>query len=198
MSVYKLKSAFQNVLRPLVAKLAAIGVTANQVTVLAAAVSVVLGAALTWSADPRWFALIPLWMLLRMALNAMDGMLAREHGQQSRLGAFLNELGDVVSDAALYMPFAVISPFTPEWISAIIFLSVVTEFAGVLGSAQGGPRRYDGPLGKSDRAVLFGALGLLVAAELLAPWAYYLQPVVCLALIMTTINRVRAGIGLSG
>ena len=37
-----------------------------------------------------------------MAFNAIDGMLAREFGQKSRLGAYLNELTDVVSDAALY------------------------------------------------------------------------------------------------
>jgi len=36
-----------------------------------------------------------------MALNAIDGMLAREHHMQSKLGAILNELGDVVSDTVL-------------------------------------------------------------------------------------------------
>ena len=49
-------------------------------------------------------------MFLRMAFNAIDGMLAREFGQQSALGAFLNELTDVVSDAALYLPFAFVGP----------------------------------------------------------------------------------------
>jgi phosphatidylglycerophosphate synthase len=39
-----------------------------------------------------------------MALNALDGMLARECNQQTRLGAILNETGDVISDIALYFP----------------------------------------------------------------------------------------------
>ena len=39
-----------------------------------------------------------------MALNAIDGMLAREFNQKSRLGGYLNEITDVVSDAALYLP----------------------------------------------------------------------------------------------
>ena len=43
-----------------------------------------------------------------MALNALDGMLAREFNQKSRLGAVLNELGDVVSDTALYLPIALV------------------------------------------------------------------------------------------
>ena len=46
-----------------------------------------------------------------MALNAIDGMLAREFGQKSALGGYLNEIGDVVSDAALYAPFALVAPF---------------------------------------------------------------------------------------
>ena len=43
MSIYQLKPAFQNLLRPGVVRLHAWGVTANQVTVLACVISVVLG-----------------------------------------------------------------------------------------------------------------------------------------------------------
>ena len=103
MSIYALKGRFQDVLRPGVRRIAALGITANQVTVTAALVSALV-AAVVWSTapiQPLWYLLLPVWMLLRMALNAVDGMLAREFGQQSRLGAYLNELCDVVADAAL-------------------------------------------------------------------------------------------------
>ena len=110
LSIYALKPQFQALLRPLARGLAHAGVTANQVTVAAAVVSVALGAFVAARAPERWpFLLIPLWMFVRMAFNAIDGMLAREHGQKSRLGAYLNELTDVVSDAALYLPFALIA-----------------------------------------------------------------------------------------
>ena len=33
--------------------------------------------------------IMPLWLFLRMTLNAIDGMLAREHDMQSKLGAVL-------------------------------------------------------------------------------------------------------------
>lgn len=49
--------------------------------------------------------LLPIVLFIRMALNALDGMLARECNQQTRLGAILNETGDVISDIALYLPF---------------------------------------------------------------------------------------------
>ncbi|MGH8404424.1 MAG: CDP-alcohol phosphatidyltransferase family protein, partial [Pseudomonas sp.] len=95
-SIYQLKPRFQNLLRPLVQRLYDNGTTANQITVLAGVVSLLVGLLIAGFAQHVWlFALIPLWMILRMALNAIDGMLAREFGQQSRLGAYLNELCDV-------------------------------------------------------------------------------------------------------
>jgi CDP-diacylglycerol--glycerol-3-phosphate 3-phosphatidyltransferase len=195
MSIYKLKSSFQTLLRPLVGWLASAGVTANQVTILAAALSIILGAVLLFRPASFLFALVPVWMVLRMALNAVDGMLAREHDQKSALGGYLNEITDVVSDAALYAPFALVAPFSAAWIGAIIFLATLTEFAGVLGIAHGNGRRYEGPLGKSDRAVLFGALGALVAGfGTLPAWTWGLQPLVCVLLIWTMINRVKAGL----
>ncbi|MBB5666409.1 CDP-diacylglycerol--glycerol-3-phosphate 3-phosphatidyltransferase [Rhizobium leguminosarum] len=195
MSVYQLKSRFQNILRPLVRSLAARGVTANQVTSVAAAVSVALGFFLSIAPLPHWFLLVPVWFLLRMGLNAIDGMLAREHGQKSILGAYLNEIGDVVSDVALYLPFALIDPNGLVPAMVVIFLSVLTEFAGVLGQTVGASRRYDGPLGKSDRAVFFGALGIFVAMSgTFAAWTSWLWAMVALLLIWTIINRISAGI----
>lgn len=195
MSIYKLKSSFQALLRPLVGRLAGMGVTANQVTLIAATVSVAIGALLVLNPEPALFALVPIWMALRMAFNAVDGMLAREHGQKSALGGYLNEITDVVSDAALYVPFALIAPFSLPWLFAIIFLATLTEFAGVLGVAHGKGRNYEGPMGKSDRALLFGALGALVAVfGVLPAWTWHIQPMTCVLLVWTVVNRIRAGL----
>ena len=192
MTLYDFKPRFQALLRPTVARLAARGVTANQVTVAAAAGSVLVGLAVTGlSANRHVFLLIPVWMLLRMALNAVDGMLAREHGQQSRLGGYLNELGDVVSDAALYAPFALLPAFGSAWVGLVVVLALIAEYAGVLGT----PRRYDGPLGKSDRALVFGALGAWAGFRLPMPaWFGGLMPILALLLVATVVNRVRAAL----
>ena len=199
MTIYSLKSAFQNLLRPLVGMLARNGVTANQVTAAAAVLSVALGLLLVVVENPVWFLLAPLWLFLRMALNAVDGMLAREHGQQSALGGYLNEIADVVSDAALYAPFALVAPFSAAWIGAVIFLATLSEFAGVLGVAHGNGRRYDGPMGKSDRAAVFGVLGAWVGvAGGLPGWAFWLLPALCVLLALTVANRVSAGLRAAG
>jgi CDP-diacylglycerol--glycerol-3-phosphate 3-phosphatidyltransferase len=180
-------------LRPTVVRLHAMGATANQVTLATCAVSMALGLGIYFSAT-AWlpFVLIPLWMLLRMAFNAVDGMLAREHGQQTKLGAFLNELTDVASDAALYLPFVLVPAFSGFWVGTVIVLAGLSEFAGALGPTVGASRRYDGPLGKSDRAFAFGALGLYVALGWPLPaWSAWLMPLLAILVAWTTFNRIR-------
>ena len=208
MSIYALKGRFQDLLRPAVHGLYRIGVTANVVTVAAAVVSLLVAAAVWYCApaQPLLYLALPLWMLLRMALNAIDGMLAREHGQQSVLGTYLNELADVVSDAALYLPFACIAPFSGLWVGLVVFLAALSEFAGVLGSTVGAGRRYEGPMGKSDRAAVFGVLGAAVAftggdlssaQPVLAAVLGWLMPIVAVLTAWSTVNRIRAGIQLA-
>ncbi len=159
-SVYELKGQFQKILRPLTARLAKNGVTANAVTLAALALSAVIGALCWLISDPRILILLPLGLFLRMALNAIDGMLAREHGQKSVLGGFLNELGDVLSDVFLYLPLAFRPEFPTQATLLLVFLAILSEFTGVVAVSQGASRRYDGPMGKSDRAALFGVIGL--------------------------------------
>lgn len=196
LSIYQLKPAFQNLLRPGVKRLYERGVTANQVTLVAAVVSVVLGIFLAAFYQYAWlFALIPLWMILRMALNAVDGMLAREFGQQSKLGAYLNELCDLIADSALYLPFALLPGVSPLLVVLVILFALIGEYAGVLGPMVGASRRYDGPMGKSDRAFCFGVLGAGVASGLLsAIWIDGLLALILALLLYTLYNRVRQGL----
>lgn len=192
-TIYALKPAFQALLRPAVGRLAAAGVTANIVTVTAVALSVAWGAVTAATSGAAFaFLGLPVVLLIRMALNAIDGLLAREHGQESRLGFFLNEIGDVVSDAALYLPLMlVISPGTPLLAGAAVVAITVTEVAGVLGCAAGGTRRYDGPFGKSDRALYFSILATAAALFTLPTWLPVAAIAVATALsAVTAINRI--------
>jgi CDP-diacylglycerol--glycerol-3-phosphate 3-phosphatidyltransferase len=166
-TIYDLKPRFQALLRPTVVRLADRGVTANQVTLAALGLSVATGLIVALTA--RWYTpllLVPVVLFIRMALNAMDGMLAREHAMQTPLGAVLNELGDVLADAALYLPFALIPGVWAAPVVIVVILAVVSEMAGVVAVQIGAARRYDGPLGKSDRAFLFGLAGLLLGLGL--------------------------------
>ncbi|MER9419980.1 CDP-alcohol phosphatidyltransferase family protein [Mesorhizobium sp. M0306] len=197
-TLYALKPAFQARLRPLANGLARAGITANQITLLAAALSLATGLVVAALAGHRVVLLLmPLVLFMRMALNAIDGMLAREHGQASKLGMYLNELCDVVSDLALILAFAVIFP---AWgVVAFATAAMIAEFAGVLGIAAGTGRNYAGPFGKSDRALALGILAVLIALGL---WVPALTPLVFPAMatlsLATAINRIRSGLNGSG
>jgi len=191
MTIYDLKPAFQNLLRPICRSFAHLGITANQVTAIAMLLSIAVGLNLAASPASKWAALLlPIWLFLRMALNAIDGMLAREHNMQSPLGGILNELSDVASDAALYLPFALVAGISPLIVVAVVVMSIIAEMAGVVAVQIGASRRYDGPMGKSDRAFVFGLLGLFLGLGVDVRWWGDVGLVaVAILTLVTVVNR---------
>lgn len=192
-SVYGLKPKFQHLLRPTVNKLAGLNVTPNQITIVAILISFAGGTLIFLFPEKNWpFLLIPILLLLRMALNAIDGMLAREHNMQTPLGAMLNEIGDVLSDAALYLPVGMIDGINPSLVVVVVILAIISEMTGVIAAQIGAQRRYDGPMGKSDRALVFALIGLVLglgyAIEL---WINYLMMILIVLISITIINRAR-------
>lgn len=192
-SIYDLKPRFVALLRPLAARLAQGGVTANGMTLAAMADSIIVGLVLAIWPEVTWlWLLLPLFLFIRMAANALDGILAREFGMKSRLGAILNEVGDVVSDAALYLPFALLPGVTPFWVILAVVIALIGEMTGILGQVVGASRRYDGPMGKSDRAAIFGILGLAIGVGApIGSWIDWIMAAICLLGLVTILNRAR-------
>jgi CDP-diacylglycerol--glycerol-3-phosphate 3-phosphatidyltransferase len=192
-SIYAIKPAFQNLLRPLCGKLATLGVTANQVTVVALLLSLLTGAGLAvFHSQPWVFLLIPLVLFVRMALNAIDGMLAREHNMKSALGAVLNELCDVIADVALYLPFALLPNICSWLVIMVVIVAIITEMTGVIAIQIGASRRYDGPMGKSDRAFVFGAIALALGLGVnTGLWLDGVFALLLLLTVWTVFNRAR-------
>ncbi|NUF27199.1 CDP-diacylglycerol--glycerol-3-phosphate 3-phosphatidyltransferase [Gilliamella bombicola] len=195
LSIYQLKPKFQSLLRPYTDRLYKSNITANQVTLFACLGSVVIAFIVGLLASYQWiFGLIPLWMFIRMALNAIDGMLAREYNQKSNLGAYLNEICDVISDCALLLIFTQLVDVNIYLVIFVVLLSFLTEYSGILGVMIGASRRYDGPMGKSDRALILGMISLGIATYLLPlSWINALLWIISFLLIYTVINRVRKG-----
>ena len=195
-TIYDLKPSFQRLLRPICDWMARHGITPNQLTVGTALMSLAQGLWLTLAPGTRLPLLIlPLVLFVRMGLNAIDGMLAKENGLQSRLGALLNELGDVVSDIVLYLPFALIPGVNPVLVVLIVITGIIAEMSGVVTVQIGASRRYDGPLGKSDRAFFFGCIAFMLGVGIkLGVWVDVVLTVGLLLSLYTTYNRMRRGL----
>lgn len=193
-SIYELKPKFQQMLMPLVNLLHKNHVTPNQVTISACLLSILIGVLFYFNYESSWiYAVIPVFMFVRMAMNAIDGVLAKKFSLQSRLGKFLNELTDVISDTALFIPFLLLTQTLPVSVIIFISLSIISEMAGVLSEVNSGERRYDGPMGKSDRAFLIGAVAVLLLFNV--PLEPYLHIVFIIASILIAVNIYKRTVG---
>ena len=190
-SVYQIKPYFQALLKPLMVGLNKIGMTPNSLTILGILLSISLGFNCYQNyTDQNSFLILPIGLFIRMMLNALDGMMARTYQLESKLGAVLNELGDIISDVAIFYPLYLFFNVQLEVVLLFIFLSILNEMAGILSLALIQERRYDGPMGKSDRALLIGLLSLLLYFGVpLKNYLLYILLVACVLLILSTVKR---------
>jgi CDP-diacylglycerol---glycerol-3-phosphate 3-phosphatidyltransferase len=189
-TIYDIKPKFQNLLRPIVKKLHDLGVTPNAVTLFTFALSVMYGFLfLMRPTCARVLSFFPVVLFLRMALNAVDGMLAKIYQQASPLGALLNEICDMGSDAGLFLPFALVPGIHASLVVILVLLAVISEAAGLCGLLIGASRRYDGPMGKSDRAFALSLIAMVLVLFDVAVWVNGALMLMIGLLLLTIGNR---------
>ncbi|EZX19839.1 hypothetical protein V070_02099 [Staphylococcus aureus C0673] len=195
-SIYEIKPKFQQLLMPIVDWMRKIGMTPNQVTILALLLSIVTGIIISIFHENKWiYILMPIVMFVRMALNAIDGVMAKKYQMKSHLGLLLNELGDVISDLFLFIPFVFIAEDYGIGIMLFISLSIISEMAGVTVQVIGSSRRYDGPMGKSDRAFIIGFISFLIFVHLnIIPYLHFVFYVCSILMLINIYNRITNGL----
>jgi len=195
-SIYELKPRFQRLLLPVVDRLHRMNITPNQVTLAACFLSVLLGVLFYLNHESIWiYIILPIFMFIRMAMNAIDGVLAKKYSLQTKLGKFLNELTDVISDASLFLPFMLLVEGAEMTVVIFVLLSVTSEMAGVIAEAASGERRYDGPMGKSDRAFLIGLLSVLIVLGVpVGPYLWIIFLTASLLIALNIYKRVKNGL----
>jgi len=118
-----------------------------------------------YTTEKYHFALLlaPLFLIFRMIMNALDGMLAREYDNGTVAGEIANETLDIVGDTICYGVLFFIPEGPHLSIVILLLLSWAAEFFGVLGKGMpGGKRRHETFLGgKPDRAAWMGLLALI-------------------------------------
>lgn len=190
MTIYDLKPKFQNFLRPILKAIHAKGITPNQITLFTCLVSVMVGLYI-YLAPHEVFYIMPVFFFFRMALNAIDGMLAKEYNMKTNLGAVLNEITDVLADAVLYYSFIRLSFINSHLLLAIILLACISELSGLAAVMNQKARQFQGPMGKSDRAFAFGIIAILVSCGVTTALLYQsLLAMIFILLLRTIYNRV--------
>lgn len=162
LGIYGIKPWFQKQLQPLVKALW--NVDPDVLTWSALGVSLGAGVLLYYSYERPFLAVlaVPL-LMLRLALNALDGMLATQTGKARAAGEVINELADRMSDIGIFLPLS----FWPDMKVHLVLLAMIAmlivSYVGVLGKAAGATRVYSGVLGKADRMILLMVACLLYA-----------------------------------
>lgn len=101
----------------------------------------------------------------------------------------------MVSDVALYLPFGLVAGISPVTVVATVVLAALSEMTGVVAVQIGASRRYDGPMGKSDRAAAFGLLAVLLACGLEpGAWATAGLLVIAALTAATILRRARGAL----
>lgn len=148
------------------------------------------------------FGLPLLWLLVapfglaRLALNALDGSIARRTNQSSPFGAALNEVCDRLSDIVVIVATVAVAPMALT-LTAVV-LTLLVAVAGMSGLGAGGRRCYAGPMGKADRVAVL-AIGAGIAALTGSSTAFIVALAVistgCLITFFVRLKEVRSDAG---
>jgi CDP-diacylglycerol--glycerol-3-phosphate 3-phosphatidyltransferase len=116
------------VLGPIVRRLAAAGITANQLTIAGLALAVAAGVL----AGQGELIAAAVTLLLSGLLDSLDGELARQSGTSSAFGAFLDSIADHYGDFAVYFGIAWITLQAGDRLTVLLVLAAM--FGSIVGS----------------------------------------------------------------
>ena len=153
MRIYSIKPKFQKFLNPVKSIFVRLGVHPTTINILALLISLAGGLLIYYSSFNIWLlAYIPFIAFIRTALNALDGMVAREMkvGNQ-KFGEVLNEFIDRLSDTAFFLGIAFAAYVNASLAFGALVGVLLVSYIGIVGKAAGGSRQYVGLMGKADR-----------------------------------------------
>ena len=195
--MFDMKSRIRTLLRPMLQKLVEVGVTPAQLdwtalglSALVGALIAVMPAVLPDTTQP--LLILPLVLMLRATLETLADMLADAIRPRTARDTLLSEIGAAGGDLLLYLPLALIPGVPGALVVVLVALGLCTEIAGLAALRIGASRRWEGPMGRTDRAIVFGLVGLILALDRTAAgWlGWLLIPASAMALA-TIINRMR-------
>lgn len=193
MNLYATKAAANARLIPLVDRLAAAGVSPDQVTLAAIPVAMLGGACLLASPSvPALLLVVPVLAVLRLVLNLIDGNLARRTDRIHPRGELYNELGDRLADTAFLAPVAFVPGASPEVVLLGVLGGVLASYVGITARAAGGDRIYRGILSKPGRMALLVACCLwafVTGPDDTTAWAAF-GPLLLAGTLLTLLERV--------
>ena len=202
MGLYVLKYPSGRLLTPLARALRR--VHPDVVSYLAVALAPLTAACYIYGADWPVLLLAAIGLiLLRMALNTLDGVLAIQRGNLSLRGEIVNALPDRYSDIVLVVGIGLSPMCDVSLAMAAVASMLLVSYTGMFGKALGVEWQHHGPLGKVERLICVMAFTLAAFFHVRigrGPWVlmgWALTPLDCCMLTfgvlaqVTVANRTR-------
>ncbi|WP_418285162.1 CDP-alcohol phosphatidyltransferase family protein [Halorubrum sp. DTA46] len=189
MTLDQYRSVADRLLGPWVRAAAKIGLSPDQVSVIAFGVAVAAGVAFAVG-EPAFYLLGAVLVLLNGWLDLVDGALARHLRVSSDGGDLLDHVLDRYADIAIIAGFtAGIDAYALGF--AAVTGVLMTSYLGTQIQAVGIGREYGGLLGRADRLALMGVVGV-VAAVYSAPLVVGLNVVGLLLALFAVVGHLTA------
>ena len=189
MTLDQYRSVADRLLGPWVRAAARLGLSPDQVSVLAFGVAVAAAGAFAVG-EPAFYLVGALCVLLNGWLDLVDGALARHLEVSSDGGDLLDHVLDRYADIAVIAGFTVGIESYALGFAAVTGV-LMTSYMGTQIQAVGIGREYGGLLGRADRLALMGIVGV-VAAVYSAPIVAGLNVVGLLLALFAAVGHLTA------
>lgn len=191
MGIYSIKPKFQKFLSPIKNLFIRYKVHPTTINILSLIISLSGGISLYLSGKyPLLLIYIPFMAFIRTALNALDGLVARELKiKNQKFGEVLNEITDRFSDVVIFLGLAFVAYVNLSLGLITIILILLNSYLSILSKAAGGSRQYGGLVGKADRMFYLSLASILVLIFKDTNIMNYLLIFLIITTIITFIQR---------
>jgi len=181
----KLKHKFQAWLASVAKAMHRIGLTPNHVSAIGIAFAF-LSAFSYW----KWqlfnqllLVAAPIFLLISGFCDALDGVLARFHGQTTIFGGFLDSLLDRYADSAIFVGIILNGLCNPEWGLAALIGSLLVSYTRARGEAAGVKMEAVGVAERAERIIIIAAASFVTIA-----WKEALSWAIIILAILTNLT----------
>jgi phosphatidylglycerophosphate synthase len=189
--LYRLKPISQRLVAPIAGWLVRRGAHPDLVTLSAVPVAIVGGFSLAASPQAPWLLLlVPVLAAIRLGLNLLDGMVARQSGRAHPMGEMWNELGDRVADASFIGGLAWVPAVGPFLGSAAVVAALLASYVGITSRAAGARRQYGGVMSKPGRMATLAIAAPLAFFTGWDGWLTIAAGVIAVGAVVTLGQRV--------
>ena len=194
MGIYSIKPKFQVALGPIKRLFVKWKIHPTTINILALLFSVSGGLAIYYAGVyPLLLIYIPVMAFVRTALNALDGLVAREMKVKNQaFGEVLNESIDRLSDIVIFLGI-IFASYVDMGLASVVLIGVLfVSYLGIIGKAAGGTRRYEGFAGKADRMFYVSAASLIIFFTGNYEWMNYMLYLLAVLVVITIFQRYNA------